>query len=440
MASGPRDGGGGIVLPFLAGLLTGAAGAVLLEALYPGRRGLDPALIRSSRSDPDIPATVVVPGILGSELVRSDGGKVWLNLGNAFGSHDLRLPTRLPFTASRDGLIPAGLLGVDRVLPRLFGFTEYADLVGVLERAGFVRDRPPMEGAAYYVFTYDWRRDLVESARALGETLAALAASWDRPDARFNLIGHSMGGLVARYFLRYGGAEPGGPVTWAGAHRVARLVLGAVPSAGSLPALDSILNGSRVGLSTTTLSAEVVWGLPSVYQLLPPREAGVLMDSSGATLDEDLHDRSLWERRGWGPFGQGSSKQRTEFVAAALERGRVFHEALARAPDSRCPSWVSLIGGDCLPTLGRAVVDADGPPRFEPESGAEAEAMFEAGDGRVTRASALASFLATDDLGCGIPEVTETFLGAADHHGLYGEATFQSIVLRRLLRPVRQEV
>jgi hypothetical protein len=102
-----------------------------------------------------------------------------------------------------------------------------------------------------------------------------------------------------------------------------------------------------------------------------------------------------------------------------------------------------LLGGDCLPTLARAVV-SDRPgvaPRFEPHSATEGEVMLEAGDGRVTRASALASHLpeaASSDDGCGLPEVRATFFGSADHHGIYSEPTFQSVLLRLLLRSPRQ--
>jgi hypothetical protein len=55
----------------------------------------------------------------------------------------------------------------------------------------------------------------------------------------------------------------------------------------------------------------------------------------------------------------------------------------------------------------------------------------------VTRASVLASHLpgAEDtDTGSGIAEVTQAFFGSADHHGIYSEPTFQSLLLRLLLR------
>jgi hypothetical protein len=267
-----------------------------------------------------------------------------------------------------------------------------------------------------------------------------------------------MGGLVARYYLRYGGAEPedGAAVTWAGARRVRNLVLVATPNGGSVPALDAILNGNRVGLSYTTLAASVIAHMPSIYQLLPPAGAGALLDARGEPLASDLHDVATWQHLGWGPFNPLPGRRRGDpvapdpergahgaFLAAALARARAFHCALARTPETPCPTRVVLLGGDCLPTLARAVVP--GPrgasPRFSPESPSEADLMFEAGDGRVTRASALASHLPgaeETETGSGIPELTHAFFGSAEHHGIYSEPTFQSILLRLLLGPGRR--
>lgn len=428
---------------FFGGALFGAAGAVLWEALS-ARPGFSPRLIPASREHPRLPPAVILPGILGTQLQRPDGSEAWLNSGNAFGHHDLRLPARLPLAESRDELQPSGLIGVDSVLPRLFGFTEYSDILELLDDAGFHRDLRPggAPGAVYHVFGYDWRRDLVESARRLGDALDALAAARGNEDARFNLIGHSMGGLVARYYLRYGGAEPGGPVTWEGARRVESLLLVATPNAGSIAALDAILNGNRVGLSATTLAASVIARMPAIYQLLPPRGARPLVAASGETPDADLHEPATWERFGWGPWRAGptDAARDREFVAAALQRAAAFHAALAQPASGPCPVRVVAIGGDCLPTLGRALVpeETPGAPRFEAKSRRESELMFEAGDGRVTRASVLASHLreAHDNVfGAGLAELQHAFFGEADHHGIYREPTFQSLLLRLLLQP-----
>jgi hypothetical protein len=441
-----RADGPGRAWPFIAGALAGlGVGVAGAWALTGRRRPLDSRLVRALSHGRVAPPLVVVPGLLGSQLIRSDGTVAWLNLGNALGHHHLGLPRKLPFTESRDDLRPGPLLGTDAVLPRAFGFTEYADLVELLDGAGFEPDMGSA-GLRYAIFSYDWRRDLVESARELGRKLDTMAAARREPEARFHLLGHSMGGLVVRYFLRYGGAEPDedAPVTWAGARRVASALLVATPSAGALPALGAILSGSRVGLSYTTLASSVVARMPSIYQLLPPRGTHVLLDANGVPVEADLHDPATWKRFGWHPFGPSVDERRVSeraFVKAALGRARAFHEALARPPQRPCPVSVSIVGGDCLPTLARAVV-GEGPsgqlPRFEPRSSTEQELMYAAGDGRVTRASALAAHLPgarSSDVGSGIPEASRVFFGAADHHGLYADPAFQSLILRLLLGP-----
>ena len=75
---------------------------------------------------------VVLPGIMGSGLLRPDGTRVWLNIRNAVGQYKLSLPLVLPLAESRDDLAPGSLLGTEEFVPRLFGFTEYYDLLEIL--------------------------------------------------------------------------------------------------------------------------------------------------------------------------------------------------------------------------------------------------------------------------------------------------------------------
>ena len=435
--------------PFLWGVLTAGSGMVIANALASRRRTLDLRLLRGSRDG--VAPVVVVPGIMGSRLMRPDGTPVWLNIRNAVGHYDLTLPLTLPLAESRDDLLPGPLLGTTAVMPRLFGFTEYYDLLDILAAAGFHPSAPAGgRGPCHHVFSYDWRRDLIETARRLHDTLETLAEACGDPAARFNVIGHSMGGLVARYYLRYGTAEPdAGPVTWAGARRIANLVLVAVPNAGGIHALEAMLYGNRVGLSHTTLAAPVIARMPSVYQLMPPRGAAALLDHQLEPLDVDLHDMAAWDRYGWGSFAPArrsldladdtARDQSRAFLEAALARSAAFHRALAREPETPCPVRVVLLGGDCLPTLARGIVPEKRglPPRFVPWNRKENDVMFEAGDGRVTRASVLASHLPLAEHSH-IPEVAHAIFGSADHHGIYREPTFQSILLRLLLRPLRR--
>jgi hypothetical protein len=429
--------------PFLAGIALGAAAAAAW-ATRGRRRRLDPRILRSLPRSADPPPVVFVPGLMGSQLLRPDGSEAWLNLGNTLGHHDLSLPRKLPLSRSRDDLHPGFLVGTDNLLPRAFGFSEYADLLDLLDSTGY---EPGMgEGLRYAVYTYDWRRDLVESARGLGLRLEGLARERGDPQARFHVVGHSMGGLVARYYLRYGGAEPAAdaPVTWAGARRLASVVLAATPNGGSIPSLGAILSGERVGFSHTTLAASVVSRMPSVYQLVPPAGTRPLVDARGRLLDVDLHDPATWARFGWGPFAPAPDDRlapERAFFLAALERARAFHAALARRAATPCPVPVHAVGGDCLLTLARAVVGEGppgSPPRLEARTRREQDLLYEAGDGRVTRASLLATHLPGAEgtaSGSGLSEVTQSFFGATDHHGIYADPAFQSRILRLLLRP-----
>jgi hypothetical protein len=438
--------GVGTTWPFLAGVAAGTALAAAWSATPRVRRPplLDERLIRSIPRGERPAMVVFVPGILGSQLLRPDGSVAWLNLGNTLGHHDLRLPARLPFTASRDELHPGLMIGTDDLLPRAFGFTEYADFLDLMDAAGFEPGLGP--GHRYAVHTYDWRRDIVESARGLARRLEALADSVGDENARFHLVGHSMGGLVVRYYLRFGGSEPrpGEPVRWLGARRTASVVQVATPNAGSVASLGAVVSGERVGFSYTTLAAAVVRRMPSIYQLLPPAGTRPLVDARGRFLDADLHDVATWERLGWGPFGpepEPGADVLTErrFVRAALARARAVHEALARPAALPCPVPVHAVGGDCLLTAARALLD-DGPPgtppRLEARTTREQDWIFEAGDGRVTRASVLGSHLATVyPSGSGYPETTHASFGGGDHHGVYADPSSQNLLLRLVLRP-----
>jgi hypothetical protein len=105
---------------------------------------------------------------------------------------------------------------------------------------------------------------------------------------------------------------------------------------------------------------------------------------------------------------------------------------------------VHAVGGDCLLTLARAVVGEGppgSPPRLDARTRREQDLLYEAGDGRVTRASLLATHLPGPEgsaSGSGLPEIAHSFFGGADHHGLYADTALQSRLLRLLLRPAAE--
>src|SRR4051794_24431245 len=144
----------------------------------------------------------VLPGIMGSQLGFTRGGArpndiLWLDpIDISFG----RL-TELRFT-SNTSVIALGAMNY-----------SYLKLTLSLRKAGFDA----------VLLDYDWRRDLA----TLGELLAARIAADGREQVA--IVGHSMGGLVARAALLHA----------AGA-RVSQLVTLGTPHCGSLAATQAL--------------------------------------------------------------------------------------------------------------------------------------------------------------------------------------------------------
>jgi hypothetical protein len=210
---------------------------------------------------PDI--VVLIPGITGSVLKR-DGEDVW---GPSAGAvlhglfsggktiQKLRLEHDDPdLDDLGDGVTATALIGDVHLFPKLWKIDGYTKVAQRLQRA--LQLKP---GTSYFELPYDWRRDNRVAARLLQRK----AHDWlktrreTHPDAKLILIGHSMGGLVARYFIECLG----------GFKDTRTLITFGTPHRGSLNALDSLSNGVRKFhlLDLTELSRSFT----SIYQLLP---------------------------------------------------------------------------------------------------------------------------------------------------------------------------
>src|SRR5215217_4684149 len=115
-------------------------------------------------------------------------------------------------------------------------------------------------GRNLFEFPYDWRRDNRVAARRLKRQahgwLDAWRASSGASDAKLVLVGHSMGGLVARYFIE----------CLDGWRDTRTLVTFGTPYRGSVSALETLANGKKVKFLDVT---RVVRSLTSIHQLLP---------------------------------------------------------------------------------------------------------------------------------------------------------------------------
>lgn len=347
--------------------------------------------------------------------------------------------------ANRDDLVPGKIIEtvkLARVLPEVY---VYRDLLDALRRyAGYRQGDWENPGAGdyqdtVYVFPYDWRQDNVRNARELVRRIERLKSRLQRPDLKFNVVAHSMGGLIARYAAMYGDAdlpEGDGPIqpTWAGAAHISKIVMIGVPNEGSTDAFATLIEGYSIteGLRRRVpllnkLTAQDVVRTPSVFQLMPHRGAVRFLDENLQPLALDLYDIDVWKRYGWSVIysspdfrrnyigaagsdgGNGKSEELDAYLAATLRRALRFHQALDSVENSNSPVVLLAIGGDCEETLSAPVILRDEkrnrwltltrPREFRTSSGAKiskkqaTNAMFAPGDGRVTRTSLLGETL-----------------------------------------------
>jgi len=333
------------------------------------------AAAREDRN-PDRNPVIFIHGFIGAKLrnERTSEG-VWGRLANAITRSqvdDLDLPIEAAdLKNNRDHLVPYALY------ESVAGVKFYGAMIDALETTGGYRIgdiRDPQPGDTGFVYVYDWRRDNVESATGLAEAIHRVRTRLKAPRMRFDIVAHSMGGLVALYYLMYGGVDVVSDglehdVTWAGAPNLGRIVLVGTPLEGTMASFRVLNTGF-----SRSMSVETIFTMPSIYQLLPPPGAPILLDSEGRTLNVDLYDAREWVRHGWSIFdGRGDREERpgtpaavrvhearVRFLQRALDRARRFRGALSRGDVLDLPVPVHAFGSDCVPTLDRALLKETG--------------------------------------------------------------------------------
>jgi pimeloyl-ACP methyl ester carboxylesterase len=423
-------------------------------------------MYRDFARDADTTPVIVIPGLFGSKLRdRATGKEIWPGSWDEVLFGDYR-GIEVSFDAATLQVRPDDLEAYD-IADRVLGRDFYGPLIDTLSRIGGYRRATPGVAAAhgerrFYLFPYDWRQDNVEHARALDRLIEAIRGDYGDPQLRVDIIAHSMGGLIARYYLRYGTADvlDGTPqlVTLYGTSRVRKLILLGTPNMGSVASLHAFLTGELVGLNR--IAPEVIATLPSAYELFPHPLVSWLADTQGRPLPDDLFDGRTWRRHRWSIFDpQVEARVRNRApgrpvreVAALqryfdyrLERARRFLWALS-TPEPSTPIRYVLFGGDCTRTPARLVLEDDGDrpvARLYPDDIRQRrpgvrydELMLEPGDGRVTKPS----LLARETLDPTAPMSEDSFLPVAywfflceRHDLLTANPTFQDNLLNVLL-------
>ncbi len=399
---------------------------------------------------------IVVPGVLGSELVNVETGEVvWVSATRTKGD-GLSLPVSPNLAANTDNLVARDIVRRVRFAPLVPEVLVYQELIDALEDYAGYREvkwdeaQPGDDTDTFFVFAYDWRQDNVRSAQQLVQRVEELKRRLNRPDLRFNVIAHSMGGLVARYAAMYGAADlPAAGVapvpTWAGASHINNIFMFGTPNEGSMDAFATLLGGYSITEGVrrripllNKLTREDAFTIPAIYQLLPVGDTATFLDAQLKPFALDLYDPDVWRRYGWGVTADEGSQRRfaegkfgdetvkrgedvdtpvaplttkeagatlDRFLVAALARARRFRQALDAASPVPAPVRFFTFGGDCEETLARPVIARDeargrwvtytearnvpARVRQKVKRAGLIKLMYEPGDGRVTRRSLL---------------------------------------------------
>ncbi|WP_310385262.1 lipase/acyltransferase domain-containing protein [Roseateles sp.] len=435
----------------------------------PMRPDLERIYRSSAEAQVDATPVIVIPGLFGSKLREPHSGEeVWPGDWQRVLFSDYR-ELALDPGPNREGKPAASPLEAFDLADRVLGIDFYGPLIDTLARFGGYRPGRPGQAVPpgerrYYVFAYDWRQDNVQHAAALDALIEQIRRDYGKPDLRVDIVAHSMGGIVARYYLRYGPHDvlDGQPslISLYGTERVRKLVLLGTPNFGAVSALHGFLRGEPIGFKR--MPPEVVASMPSAYQLFPHPLAEWGVDSAGQALHDDLYDPATWQRLGWALYdpevaarvtAQSDAAAEGEVKLAALRRQ--FTHSLERArrlawmlstPEPASPVRYVLFGGNCAPTPAKLAVETVAGRSFtrlkpseltSPRPGVRFdELMLEPGDGRVTKPS----LLARETLDASAPQHEEAVLPIAyyfflceRHDQLTSNINFQDNLLHILL-------
>lgn len=383
---------------------------------------------------PDRNPIIAIPGILGSKLRDPRTGALAWGAFEA-GTADPENPAAarliaLPIDAVRalvdlrDNIVPSGVL--DKVHINLgivaLDIQAYAGILATLGAGGYRDENLGLGKEVDYggdhftcfQFDYDWRRDNVENAKRLRDFIEEkrqyVQAQYkrrygiDNADVKFDIAAHSMGALLTRYFLMYGGqdlpADGALPaLTWEGAQHVERVILIGPPNAGSSEALLQLIEGRKFAPLLPFYPPAVLGTFPSIYELLPRnRHRPLVWDGDPKRPVADITDPDLWEKNGWGladakqasvlktllPDERDAAVRRTTALAFqrhALLRAHAFQEALDRPATLPHGLDLFLVAGDSIDTVQQLSVSST--------TGAVTVHSRAAGDGTVLRSSAL---------------------------------------------------
>jgi len=426
------------------------------------------------------PPVVIIHGAFGSKLSDDQGNEVWPGSISKllFGKYLDLAQKIIPGT-----LKPKSKYSPYAVVDEVSGIDFYGKIIETLRDTGGYKQSSPGEPnpeleKRYYIFTYDWRQSIAENAVKLDEFIDKIRDDYVLPKGNkvpVDIVAHSMGGLLTRYFVRYGrqglpaddlSEKAVVPPTFAGAEKLRRVILLGTPNMGSVKGLRYFIGGAKIGVNT--IPPEALLTMPGAYGLLPHPKRRWLINRNGKKLRGRLYTVNFWRTHQWSIFdpevrdriasrfkspeeGEKQLRVLEQFFEKQLKRGQQFHYAISHQPKHdqsgkpRPKVQYIVFGGDCTPTTARGVIEEDKGKdiiRWQPDEikhpkpGVNYERlMLEPGDGSVTKPSLLGTLtLNPGAVSQSVIPIAYSLFLCEEHDALTGNISFQDNLLNTLLR------
>ncbi|HOK35484.1 MAG TPA: alpha/beta hydrolase [Candidatus Pacearchaeota archaeon] len=213
---------------------------------------------------------IIVPGLFGSVLYEDkndnnkmdEGEEISPNFPKLFWSiKDEHLKTLLLDQNGND--LPGSKIRVGNILGKLE--ISKVPILGL-----FLPDQPLYDslaslleslGYSVFPFTYDWRKDIRQSAERLENLIEE--KSKETPNGKVILIGHSLGGLISRYAVVRNEKV---------AKMVDKIIMIGTPNCGSPMSYFALKFGLKGRGINKKQAQNVIQNFPSLYQSLPNQD------------------------------------------------------------------------------------------------------------------------------------------------------------------------
>lgn len=228
---------------------------------------------------------VFIPGVTGSTQLSAGGTDLWPGLSSFGGLFSGDTYKRLSL---ENGTVENGIIAGDaiRVAGLPFGFESkpvvkalvnstivyqpFLDyLVNELGYREYLVENDPkrrttaacnnekqLNNPNLFVFAYDWRQSITDNTALLDEYIGCIHKFY--PGIKVTLIGHSMGGLLARKYIVSGGES-----------NVRTLITINTPWLGAPKVLQTMLDGTLQAPYSRSIMKQLVKYFPGAYQLIP---------------------------------------------------------------------------------------------------------------------------------------------------------------------------